>query len=149
MSTPRWFGQLVWSQPAWIGSLEPSSIPPGAGLYAFTTDGGALTSGNALYVGKADGARQTLRTRLQVSLRRLAAAPGGKKSKHAGLEKLAKYHGSHAGDVYVRWTGVVVARDLEGRLIEMFDPRFNGKDEHRNGFSDNELLPDDMLYEWP
>lgn len=44
---------------------------------------------------------------------------------------------------------MVVARDLEGRLIELLDPQFNGKDEHRLGFSDQERIPDDMLYVWP
>jgi hypothetical protein len=47
--------------------------------------------------------------------------------------------------VYVRWAGVLAARDLEGTLIELFDPRLNNKDEHRNGFSDDELIPDDLL----
>lgn len=149
MAKPVWFGQLVWSEPVNVGALRPAAIPPGAGLYAFTKDAGEMTPGNVLYIGKADGARQTLRTRLQVYKRRLAAAPGGRKSTHAGLEKLAAYYGSRTGELFLRWAGVVVARDLEGRLIELFDPQFNGKDEHRFGFSDQERIPDDMLYVWP
>jgi len=49
----------------------------------------------------------------------------------------------------VRWAGVVVARDVEGGLIELLDPRFNNRDEHRHGFGEDELIPDDLLYKWP
>jgi hypothetical protein len=149
MEKPRWFDQLVWSGAHAIRDLDASIIPPGAGLYAFTTDAAALTARNALYVGKADGARQTLRTRIGAYLRRFAAYPAGRPSRHHGMEQLARYHREHAGMLYVRWTGVVVARDLEGSLIHLFDPRFNGKDEHRLGFADEELIPDALLYTWP
>lgn len=65
------------------------------------------------------------------------------------MEKLAEYYATHAGNLYLRWTGVLVARDIEGSLINYFDPLFNSKDEHRHGFDDDELIPDDLLYTWP
>jgi len=149
MDKPRWLGQLVWSPAQTIRNLDTTKILPGTGIYAFTSDSGALTAGNALYIGKADGARQTLRTRIGAYLRRFAAYPGGRPSRHRGMERLAQYYGTHAGLLYVRWTGVVVARDIEGSLIDLFDPRFNNKDEHRHGFADDESIPDDLLYTWP
>lgn len=147
--TPLWFGQLPWSSPTIFSALSPSSVPPGAGLYVFTRDAGSLTPGNTLYVGKADGARQTLRNRLGVYRRRFAAYPGGSKTTHAGLELLAEYYGSHAGELYIRWAGVIVARELEGSLIGLLSPEFNQKDEHRIGYADDELIPNEYLYSWP
>ena len=149
MDTPRWLNQLVWSPAYVIRDLDTNRIPPGAGLYAFSSDAATLSSKNALYIGKADGARQTLRTRIGVYLRRFAAYPGGRPARHHGMEQLARYYGTHAGLLYVRWTGVIVARDIEGSLIHLFDPLFNGKDEHRHGFADEELIPDALLYTWP
>jgi|SRR5579871_2879525 len=146
---PRWLNQLVWSQPELVHQLNTDRIPPGAGLYAFTRDGGLLSPLNVLYIGKADGARQTLRTRLAVYLRRFSLYPAGKPAKHAGMEQLAGYYSGAAKTLRVRWCGVIVAREIEGSLIHVFDPPFNNKDEHRLGFSDDELIPDDLLYTWP
>jgi hypothetical protein len=149
MDEPHWFNQLVWSQPELVQHLKTDRVHPGAGIYAFTRDKGLLSRVNALYVGKADGARQTLRTRLAAYLRRFSAYPAGKPAKHAGMEQLAQYYSSNKSSMCVRWCGVIVARDIEGSLIALFDPPFNNKDEHRLGFSDDELIPDDLLYTWP
>jgi hypothetical protein len=145
---PRWLGQLKWSQPHLVQRLDRKNIPPGAGLYAFTRDNGLLARANALYIGKADGARQTLRSRLAAYLRRFAVYPAGNPALHAGMEQLAEYYCKDKKSLYVRWCGVIVARDIEGSLIALFDPSFNNKDEHRLGFSDDELIPDDLLYTW-
>lgn len=146
MLNPVWYSQLRWSAPELVHCLDEQTIPLGAGLYAFTNDPTQLGAHNALYVGKADGARQTLRTRLGAYRRRFAAYPSGKQSRHYGMERLAEYFHAHPNELYIRWAGVVVARELEGTLILMFDPRFNNKEEHRHGFADDELIPDAMLY---
>jgi hypothetical protein len=149
MGKPKWFDQLTWSPAQQVQSLNVDLAPPGAGLYLFTKDKEPVTAKNALYIGKSDGARQTLRNRLGVYARRFKDYPGGRKSRHAAMELLAAYNRAHPERCFVRWAGVVVARELEGRLIELFDPDFNNKDEHRCGFSDDELLPDELLYVWP
>jgi excinuclease UvrABC nuclease subunit len=126
--------------------VSDSVIAEGAGIYIFTSDDQALSPHNVLYVGKADGSRQTLRSRLRSYLRRFAKT-GGPPSKHAGKEELHEYYCSTPNALYLRWCGVVSARDIEGELIELFDPLFNHKNEHRRGFAHHELIPEDHLYE--
>lgn len=143
MEVPRWYHQLRWSEPVLLTALNWADVPAGSGLYVFTRDMSPLSPANVLYVGKSDGARQTLRNRLGVYYRRLT---GGKPVKHAGCEDLYRYF-RQAGEVlFVRWAGVVVARELEGTLLSLFDPPFNHRDEHRTGFADDELIPAEMLY---
>ena len=143
---PRWYAQLVWSPARSTDEIISGNIPAGAGLYAFTRDRGILTPENTLYVGKADGGRQTLRSRLRTYLSYFKN-PQKPASNHAGKKDLVEYYKASPGSLFVRWTGVIVARELEGTLIDMLDPPFNHKDEHRFGFADDEEIPADMLYE--
>lgn len=145
MDMPRWYSQLQWSAPQRVLDLDPEAAPLGAGIYVYTENDLPLSPTNVLYVGKADGARQTLRSRIGVYLRRFRS-PTGKPSKHAGLEQLNGHFRTRPTALFLRWAGVVAARDVEGRLIELFDPDFNNKDEHRHGFADDELIPDEYLY---
>ena len=52
--------------------------------------------------------------------------PGGDPAKHAGMEQLAEYYSKNKKSMYVRWCGVIVARDIEGSLIALFDPCLSG-----------------------
>ena len=148
---PAWYGQLKWSHPAVpvvdlvAGARSTATIAAGAGLYAFTSDDQALSPRNALYIGKADGARQTLRSRLRVYVRRLRRV-NGRASKHAGLELLRDYFSGHPQALFVRWCGCILTRDVEGGLIDLLDPMFNGKDE-RLGLADDERIQDLYLYD--
>ena len=121
-------------------------IPLGAGLYVFTRDRATLSPQNTLYVGKADGGKQTLKGRVStyISLFRNPKTPA---SNHAAKRKLLAYYIASPDRLFVRWTGVVVARELEGTLIAMLDPDFQGKDEHREPFFETGLIPEEMLYE--
>ncbi len=141
---PRWYSQLRWSSPHPIAVLNRSEIPPGAGIYAFTTNTAPLSKENVLYIGKADGAKQTLRTRLSVYFRHFAS--NRLTSEHSGLEDLARHYQQNPSRLYVRWAGCIMARDIEGSLIFRFDPIYNHKDEYRFGISDDELIPESMLY---
>jgi hypothetical protein len=142
---PVWFDQLQWSPARLASAVTLGMLPDGAGLYAFTRDAGPLSSENTLYVGKADGARQSLRRRVGVYLAHFANAKSPQ-SRHAGLRALKAYYLASPDALFLRWTGVVVARDLEGTLVAMLDPPFNGKDEHRMGFADDERIPEEMLF---
>lgn len=104
--------------------------------------------GNVLYIGKADGAEQSIRSRIGAYLRRFRAGPGGKPAKHRGMEMLANHYHRVLQGPFLRVTGVIIARELEGQLIDMFNPRFNNKDEHHS-FPYDERIPDEMLYTWP
>jgi hypothetical protein len=140
---PRWFGQLRWSPAHAIATIEARSIPEGAGIYVFTSSPGPLSRGTVLYVGKADGAIQTLRRRIGTYLSRFR---GGKATRHGGKEDLADFVSSEgAGRVFVRWAGCVMARDVEGGLIDMFEPTFNRRDEIP-GIAYDETLPSWSLY---
>ncbi|TXC83633.1 hypothetical protein [Paraburkholderia azotifigens] len=150
-SMPIWFSQLTWRAPPipvthFVANLvKRDVIPLGAGIYIFSTNDQPLSAGNVLYVGKADGARQTLQRRLDVYFRRFAR-PGGKPSRHAGLELLNKMYREAPNALYVRWAGCVVAREIEGELIWIFDPVCNSKDEHRSGYDEDTLIPAEYLY---
>lgn len=150
-SMPLWFAQLRWQDPPipvthFVASMiDRAVIPPGAGIYIFSTDNQALSARNVVYVGKADGARQTLQTRLGVYFRRFAR-PAGKPSKHAGLENLFALYQQAPNALYVRWAGCIVAREIEGDLISIFDPICNGKDEHHSGYDEDSLIPAEYLY---
>jgi hypothetical protein len=144
---PLWYPQLKWSQPHLVATIAQKDLPLGAGLYVFTRDGNiGLSDRNVLYVGKADGAGQTLQTRVGVYLRCLRSK-SDKLPRHAGLRDLVAYGRASAGALFLRWAGVVVGRELEGRLIQLFDPPFNHKEEHRIGYMDDELIPEFYLYE--
>lgn len=149
-SLPAWYSQLQWKSPIpvvhLVTQLVPlSSIAEGAGIYIFTRDDQALSRHNVLYVGKADGSKQTLRSRLKTYIRRFGRN-GGPSSKHPGKEDLHNYYCSAPNALFVRWCGVVSARGIEGELIDIFDPDFNHKEEHRRDFGHDELIPDDHLY---
>ncbi len=151
-SMPAWFDQLSWRNPPvpvihFVTSIvDRSIIAAGAGVYVFTSDDQALSPTNVKYVGKADGAKQTLRSRLSVYFRRFAK-PNGKPTKHQGLEALLALYVANPNALFVRWAGCVVAREIEGSLIALFDPECNFKDEHRLGYDDDELIPADYLYD--
>lgn len=148
---PAWYGQLKWSSPAYpvtefvAGTRPHTHIVAGAGLYAFTSDPEALSPRNALYIGKADGSRQTLRSRLGVYIRRLRRS-SGTPSKHAGLELLNRHYMASPQALFVRWCGCILTREVEGGLIDLFDPLFNNKEE-RLGLDDDELIPEVYLYD--
>lgn len=150
-SMPLWFSQLRWQDPAipvthfLTEKVGRDVIPAGAGIYVFSIDDQALSGRNVVYIGKADGAHQTLRSRLGVYFRRFAR-PGGKPSKHAGLEYLCKCYQQTPNALYVRWAGCVVAREIEGELISIFDPIYNSKDEHHSGYDEDSLIPAAYLY---
>lgn len=146
---PAWFTQLTWSEPVPVtrlvtGALDAGQIVAGAGLYVFSTDPAPLSPANVLYVGKADGARQTLRSRLGVYIRRLGRV-GGKASRHAGLEQIYHHHVATPHQLFVRWCGCLLTRDVEGGLIDLFDPPYNNKGE-RLTLDDDERIPDIYLY---
>jgi hypothetical protein len=147
---PAWYGQLTWSHPIAFSKFVSDTgtrdvVADGAGLYAFTMDPAALSPRNVLYVGKADGARQTLRKRIGVYERRLRR-PQGPPSKHAGLELLCARYVASPSSMFVRWCGCILTRDVEGGLIDLFDPPCNNKEE-RIGLDDDELIPDIYLYD--
>lgn len=150
-SMPCWFSQLQWCDPPvavthFVANIVSRElIPHGAGIYVFSTDDQALTATNVLYVGKADGARQTLRSRLGVYFRKFARQTC-KPSKHAGLECLCKTYQKTPNALFVRWAGCVVAREIEGELINIFNPACNAKDEHRYGYDEDEFIPAEYLY---
>jgi hypothetical protein len=147
---PVWFGQLRWTPAVpvshLVGGMMPrSDIVEGSGLYAFTTDDQALSTSNALYIGKTDGVTQSLRRRLGQYINRFGKT-GGPSSEHAGMERLAKYYTSPGKAMYVRWCGCTLTRETEGGLIDLFSPRFNGKYEGR-ALADDERIPAVHLYD--
>jgi hypothetical protein len=81
-----------------------------------------------------------------VYIRRLRRT-AGKSSTHAGLEDLFQHYTRSPQAMYARWCGCVAAQDIEGSLIELFDPIYNHKEEHRHGFGYDELIPEEYLYE--
>lgn len=162
---PAWYDQLRWSDPAVpflefvSGSRDMETIAAGAGLYVFCADPGPVAPGTVfhrepaggsnrsrvLYVGKADGGRQTLRSRVRAYVRRLRR-PSGPASKHEGLEMLCRHYAANPHALYLRWCGCILTRDVEGGLIDLLDPQFNNKSE-RVGLSDDELIPEIYLYD--
>jgi len=106
---------------------------------------------NCLYLGKADGAATSLRERLR-HYRQGLEKPTLPPRTHAGLFRLHQYWigkvklpaytqtaGKTPPPLYLRWTVVAIARELEGRLLEMFDPIFNF-DMPEPGWEDYELI---------
>ncbi len=147
LSLPPWYGQLKWSKPHLVKDIDRKEIPLGSGLYVYTAgDGKMLTKMNVLYVGKADGSKQTLRYRISVYLRHFDK-PLGYFSKHAGMNDLRKYYSDNVDSLYVRWAGVLVCADLEGFLIDYFDPPFNHQSAEYGPYDDDwEKIPDHLLY---
>lgn len=127
---PRWYAQLLWSKAEPITPISKwPAAPESPGLYAFTTNTKKLSKLNCLYLGKADGPGTSLRSRLASYRQKLGKSflPSGT---HAGTFMLHQYVTGQLplpayAPLYLRWTVVAVARELEGRLIEMFDPTFN------------------------
>lgn len=157
MCNPAWLSQLTWTHPRPVtdfllsgnrhtAMLNRSQMPIGSGLYAYSAGNAPFMSNNGsnlLYIGKADGARQTLRSRLAVYFRRFARTNLVLVSKHAGLDMLDRHHRGKfrikPGALHVSWTGCAIAADLEGTLIDHFDPPYNFKRE----FSD--ILDDELI----
>jgi len=154
MWQPAWYAQLIWSPARSIAEIRSIMIPLGAGLYVFTRNRDTLKPQNALYVGKADGAKHTLRGRLGTYLS-LLRNPKRSASKHPAKNKLRAYYKASPDQLFVRWTGVIVARELEGTLLQMLDPEFQGKEEHGQPYfegslgddPDEELIPQEYLYD--
>lgn len=146
---PAWYRQLSWRNPPvpvveLVAGLQPMTIvAEGAGLYVFTSDAADLSPRNVLYVGKADGDPNTLRQRLCVYIRRFSRPRGP--PIHAGGELLEQRYRARPQALHVRWAGVVVAREIEGSLIALFDPPCNVKEEPER-YADDELIPERYLY---
>ena len=166
MANPVWYEQLNWWHPrpvtdflhphgtrSALATTARRSIPIGSGLYAFLNSGEPIKSvngANVLYIGKADGGRQSLRNRLSVYFRRFARPNFVVVSRHAGLDLLDRHHrgmlqGSASTPLFVTWAGVASARHLEGELILRFDPPYNGKDEALHYYDDEEEIPGEFL----
>jgi hypothetical protein len=139
---PRWFGQLTWSERHLVASLDKALLPLGAGIYVFTSSKAVPNRANALYVGKADGAMQTLRTRVGSYLSRFR---GGKPSTHGGKEDLLDYYFANPSRLFLCWAGCVMATDIEGGLIDSLEPPFNRRGE-TPGVAFDEKLPAWALY---
>lgn len=146
---PIWFGQLKWMPPVkfvdlvvnskWPGGIEAE----GAGLYIFSKLNGGLKKGVVLYVGKAAGKKQTLRRRIGVYVGRMRRAVPPKKP-HAGMEMLCDFYGKTPHSLYIRWAGVAIADELEGRFHEFYEPPMNVRYEEYT-FEDDEMIPLEYL----
>lgn len=140
---PKWYAQLQWSPAQRVDrELAPSRIPDDPGLYAFSADEELLSQRNCLYVGKADGLKSTLRSRLATYLRAFEQ-PSLPPHTHAGRFMLHRWLRQDR-PLFVRWTIVAIARELEGSLIDRFDPRFNFAYPEPY-FGDHDLIPDEFL----
>jgi hypothetical protein len=143
-----WFEQLKWEGPFCVHSLVAGAPWPGietngSGVYVFTGDPGSLLKSRVLYIGKSDGAKQTLKRRVSAYIRRMRR-PFPPLRPHAGMESLCDYYRAQPHALFVRWAGCVVSRDIEGRLIEFYEPEFNGRDE-AIVYCDDEPIPLEFL----
>src|SRR5689334_2212226 len=107
---PAWFNQLEWSPVFPIdsfitGKVSRKVISAYPGVYVFSPTEQSLRTGNALYVGKADGLQQSLRRRISIYLRRFGRI-AGPASRHAGCELLfERYYKPRKVVIYLRWAG--------------------------------------------
>src|SRR5215204_5274451 len=134
MEMPLWFAQLKWEGPFPFHTLVekkdkwPGRETQGSGLYAFTNAKGPMIRGRVLYIGKSDGRTPTLKARVCAYVRRMQRAIPPTRA-HKGMEALCAFYRANPHQLYIRWIGCVIARDLEGRLIEFYDPPMNSRDE--------------------
>jgi excinuclease UvrABC nuclease subunit len=110
-----------------VGELARETLPDRPGIYVFTSTSDALNDVSTLYVGKADGARTSLRERVWG----YCVTPIPLHSPHAGRQRIFQYRKMHQAfkgkehNLFVRWTVYSDASGIEGALIHLLTPTFN------------------------
>jgi hypothetical protein len=136
-----WYKQLKWSKPKSVSKVQSKDIPQETGLYIFTRTGNPLDRFNVLYVGKADGGKSGLRQRLGSYFRYFRRPSSPLPKRHHGKRDLVVHHRGLAGPgIYLRWAICACPTEVEGGVIDMFDPPYNYKREYRM-LDDDESLP--------
>ena len=119
------FSVLKWSKPHAVAGIQRALFPDRPGIYLFTrSNASTVTPADALYVGKNDGAKTSLRARIGGYCRTPIPNPLGEP--HRGRRQIFQYRiANHDTQLFVRWCVYSDARGIEGRLIELLDPPFN------------------------
>lgn len=116
--------RLRWSDVHPVSEMRREVLPDRPGIYIFTRTPTRLNAIDTLYVGKADGARTSLRQRVWG----YCVTPIPASCSHRGRQLIFQYRqANHDKHLYVRWAVYSAASDIEGALIYLLTPTFNSR----------------------